>query len=306
MKTLTFYSFILLFIFTCNLSYSQTYWTGDQNKKWDSYKNWNPQIVPDANTDVIIPGGLSTYPVLNNKELSVNSSVGTYSCRSLLIESGGLLTLSANVDFLIYGDVTVEADGIIYVENLGLFSGGNLYINGGSVQNIKNTPGKGNFYFYSGSGGNMSSGSLYVFNLFYFQSGTGWNADGGTLYLGGDKSMVTIRPTDPDFYVNDLIVLNGVDAEVDPILMSGQQPLQINGDFTVETEASFTIPSQHQVNVTGNFYLKADAINNKASFIDDNNLAVSGETFVEKYYSDNRWHFISSPLSDAVSNVFLD
>ena len=93
MKTKSHYLLALLFVFSFNFVYSQTYWTGSQNKKWDNWKNWNPQVVPDETTDVIIPGSLSKYPIINNKELSVNSAVGQYKCRSLVVEAGGLLSV---------------------------------------------------------------------------------------------------------------------------------------------------------------------------------------------------------------------
>lgn len=39
-------------------------WIGATDTNWFTASNWSCGIVPDANTDVIIPGGLATYPIL--------------------------------------------------------------------------------------------------------------------------------------------------------------------------------------------------------------------------------------------------
>jgi hypothetical protein len=39
-------------------------WTGASSTNWFTASNWSCGAVPDINTDVIIPSGLATYPVL--------------------------------------------------------------------------------------------------------------------------------------------------------------------------------------------------------------------------------------------------
>ncbi len=40
-------------------------WTGASSTNWFTASNWSCGAIPDANTDVIIPGGLQRYPILN-------------------------------------------------------------------------------------------------------------------------------------------------------------------------------------------------------------------------------------------------
>lgn len=58
-------------------------WTGATDANWDTAANWDPASVPGATDAVVIPGGLSTYPVLNT-----NASV-----YSLTIAPGAALNI---------------------------------------------------------------------------------------------------------------------------------------------------------------------------------------------------------------------
>ena len=39
-------------------------WTGASNTNWFTAANWSCGSVPDINTDVMIPSGLTNYPIL--------------------------------------------------------------------------------------------------------------------------------------------------------------------------------------------------------------------------------------------------
>lgn len=74
----------LLFISNHNLVGQTTWtatWTGKTNFYWTNPENWNPQTVPNANTDVIIPAGLTTYPVC----------LTGCTCRNIYIAAGARL-----------------------------------------------------------------------------------------------------------------------------------------------------------------------------------------------------------------------
>lgn len=81
--------------------------------------------------------------------------------------------------------------------------------------------------------------------------------------------------------------------------------LNITNDFNLKPNAQFTNSSGNILNVTNNTLLEAN-VTGKASFIDNGTIIVGGTTIMESYYTDDRWHFISSPVSNAVSNIFLD
>jgi len=64
-------------------------WTGAVDSSWFNAANWLCGTVPDANTDVVIPGGLSFYPVLN-----ANTDI-----RSILMKGTALpVIINANVN----------------------------------------------------------------------------------------------------------------------------------------------------------------------------------------------------------------
>jgi len=81
--------------------------------------------------------------------------------------------------------------------------------------------------------------------------------------------------------------------------------LNVNNDLTLKPNAYFTNTTGSALNVGGNFLLESSSTST-ASFIDDGTTNVSGSTVVEKYYTDNRWHFISSPTTATQSGAFLD
>ena len=76
-------------------------------------------------------------------------------------------------------------------------------------------------------------------------------------------------------------------------------------DLTVRPGAYFTNATGNTINIQGNLLLEGTS-SGKASYIDNGTTNVTGTTIMESYYTDNRWHFISSPVSNAVSNIFLD
>lgn len=91
-------------------------WVGGaagQTRDWNVAANWNDNVVPTAATNVLIPGGLTYYPVItdtgtcNDLQISDNATV--------TVNPGGNLTISHNL-----------ADG--------QGAGGTLIVNGGSCQ----------------------------------------------------------------------------------------------------------------------------------------------------------------------------
>jgi hypothetical protein len=65
MKKLYFFTLLIL---CCHCLPAQT-WTGATNSDWNNAANWNPAGVPTSTSNVIIPGSLSQYPVMNGKVL---------------------------------------------------------------------------------------------------------------------------------------------------------------------------------------------------------------------------------------------
>jgi hypothetical protein len=98
-------------------------WKGITNNWFTSF-NWTCNVVPSTADDVIIPSGSANYPVIANG--------ATISAKSININSGGSLTMSAGSFANIAGDFTVDGT---YADNGALvtFSGSPSTINGGSL-----------------------------------------------------------------------------------------------------------------------------------------------------------------------------
>ena len=71
-----------------------TIWNGSTDTDWLTASNWNCNVVPDQYTDVIIPGGLTNNPVLNNN--TAVRSVRVYPGVPVLIKASNNLNIIGN------------------------------------------------------------------------------------------------------------------------------------------------------------------------------------------------------------------
>lgn len=99
-------------------------------------------------------------------------------------------------------------------------------------------------------------------------------------------------------------------AEIDAIIPFGTPDnpvLATTGDtknLTVEPGGQLTVLPSNSLTVHGDLILEADD-NRSASVIDNAGITVIGETKAEFFINQNRWHFISSPVSNAISYSFF-
>jgi pimeloyl-ACP methyl ester carboxylesterase len=68
-------------------------WNGSINNAWENPANWNCNAIPDANTDVYINAGATSYPQVNNNE----------SCRKLLLQPGTSIEIKPNKTLTVTG-----------------------------------------------------------------------------------------------------------------------------------------------------------------------------------------------------------
>jgi hypothetical protein len=98
-------------------------WVGGavgQLTNWNTPANWHNNTVPSAATNVLIPGGLTYYPVLTTAAL----------CRDLEIRDGATVTVIAGGNLTINNDLlTGQGTGGTLIVN-----GGNCVINGDALQ----------------------------------------------------------------------------------------------------------------------------------------------------------------------------
>ncbi|MCX6319956.1 MAG: FG-GAP-like repeat-containing protein [Bacteroidetes bacterium] len=71
----------------------ETIWTGSNDSDWFSPLNWGCGVLPNENTDVIIPGNLSNYPVINVP----------VTCRSLYLHPNANISVGMGVNVTIKG-----------------------------------------------------------------------------------------------------------------------------------------------------------------------------------------------------------
>lgn len=79
--------------------------------------------------------------------------------------------------------------------------------------------------------------------------------------------------------------------------------LSVGNDLTIEPGARLTNPTSNNIAVGGNLSLFGNS-SGMASLVDNGMITVSGTSFQQKYYTDNRWHNVSSSLSNVLSGIF--
>ncbi len=100
-------------------TYALLTWTGATNNSWETASNWSPAIAPTSIADIMVPD-VSTDPIIT----------GTSSeCKSLTIQSGGVITIDVGKTLAVSGTLTNSAGTTGLVVN----SGGSLINNSPSV-----------------------------------------------------------------------------------------------------------------------------------------------------------------------------
>lgn len=276
-------------------------WDGESDTEWSNPLNWDGDVVPGVTDPVIIPGGVLQYPNFTGT-LYVGAlvSLGPNVCQSLIIENGASITIDWGGQINMFGNVNVNSGGSLNCKVLTVSSGGALYINGGTVTALNEC-----VFWNSGL---MSSGSLFTGKL-EFKSSSNWKATGGTIYClsGQDTEIISNSPVST---LNSLVVESGGTARLSG---NSEQALFLTGDLVVEPNAEFTLEEPvsgsniSKITISEDLILEGN-ISGKASFIDENSSTILtyGTTAVESYYAEDRWHFISSPVTSAVSGIFLD
>ena len=91
----------------------------------------------------------------------------------------------------------------------------------------------------------------------------------------------------PDHFVFEKLTI-GKNSQVE--LMPGKN-MTLYGDMDVQVMGELTLRSDNS---------------GTSSFIDNGTITNIGNINVERYFTGNAWHFISPPISDALSELFLD
>ena len=136
----------LSFIFTLTVSADIVTWQGTTNSDWDTGSNWDVGSEPSLSDDVVIPSGLTNYPLITSTGNIVQSVDIKSGAASLSIAIAGELTLQDATGTGLVSEGNLTIDGTLNIINAtfsGLSNIGEITING--MLNISNTQGFSGF-----------------------------------------------------------------------------------------------------------------------------------------------------------------
>lgn len=196
-------------------------WNGSVSDSWVTSANWTPNAVPNANTQVIIPGGRPNYPVLApNVEL-----------RTLTIEAGATVTSPADVQLTINGDTGAWINNGTF--NPGTGTSAVIFTN--TYDDPSTTLDDANDVTIAGTTtfNNITVGALAtlrpVTNNYMSIAGTFTKT--GSFIVGSVQNSVAYTGTN-----QTIVVPNGVTTAYDNLIINGTgtifpSALNVNGDF---------------------------------------------------------------------------
>ncbi|MDD2994729.1 MAG: T9SS type A sorting domain-containing protein [Paludibacter sp.] len=210
-------------------------WFGGTNTDWHTASNWCNNSVPSSSVDVLIPAGISNYPVISQNA----------SAKNLEIESGANLTLNDNYTLSVYGNIY----------NQGTFDIGaaTVAILGSSQQTIS-----GNNTFYNltinNNAGVIAANDLTIDNNINLLSANANSTTGAlkvnsgyTLYLNHDAKVtgngdITGTITrEHTFHVNESYTFTNEKSYIRFNTKSGQTlPSRISLNLSIGTAPTWT------------------------------------------------------------------
>jgi len=265
---------VIFFLFNLPLllSAANKTWSGATSTAWGVATNWVGNSLPGNGDNVLIPGGITNYPVVtantNFKILTINSSgtggrvtlnSGTLNASQVFVNAGGLLTMNAGSMTISGIEVTgvfnmlggnVESSDALVVNNGGVVnqSGGLIFMNANAVANPND-----NLILNAGGIYNQTGGTVFfkdilpgtgVFNQtgasaivkvnrhWKFGAGSVFNSTAGTIQFAGSG-------TQSDFSVGTRQFTNVIiDAGVNPgFSVTPGSTILISGNFTNNNNA---------------------------------------------------------------------
>jgi hypothetical protein len=123
-KLLNLFSVITLSLFSGNLIGQTNTWDGSSSTSWNTAANWSLGTVPVATDDVVIPGGLTNYPVISGiTALTAN----------LTINVGGTFTIDPDGALTVDGDLNIVDFNDLLTINSNASNSGSLIVTGSSI-----------------------------------------------------------------------------------------------------------------------------------------------------------------------------
>ncbi len=215
---------LLLFFFSFTLStFAATKtWDGSESSDWNTKANWVGNKVPGPKDKVIIPTGLSNYPIIGSgdditaKEITINSG------GSLQIDDGSLDILKIK-----NSGTFIQNGGAVSAKDMELKRGGTLTLTGGALTVSKSLKIDGGTF--NQSGGNVSAKDMEV------------KGSGTSTVSNGDLSITGKLKVDGGTFDQDGGTVTTKDLEIKNNGNYDQSAGEINisHDFKVPTDNTF-------------------------------------------------------------------
>ncbi|MCD4737302.1 MAG: T9SS type A sorting domain-containing protein, partial [Bacteroidales bacterium] len=250
----------------------------------------------------------------------INSTYpGAAECLDLTLEAGaqmsvgddlwvyGLFVLNDNAVFTVFDNVEVRTGGDITIESGATLVPGDQYdqddgeltMNGGTIVNTNNTS-SADFYFDGGIL-NLNGGTFEWCERFEVESVATLTINGSDIELigwgtGDDCDIYCYQ----DFAANSLLIRADVNCDINT---TSTGIFSIANDVTLQPLATLDIYTPGNLTVNGTMYVQCDATGS-ASLIDNGGLTLVNPYEVLRYYPDNTWHLISSPITDGLAGLY--
>lgn len=249
----------ILFCLVNNINSLAQTWTGASNTDWNTASNWSGNFVPTSLTAVIIPGGLSKYPLISTGPDATAASITISSGASLTMSGTINLLLSAGASFINNSGISsgfdaTASNGIVTFNGTGVINGStstiftNISINGNST--LSKTPTiNGNFTIYSGI---VSASPVYTNTSTLIYNITGTYITGNEWNSGGPGTII------PGVSIPQNVT---VQSGIVTIPNSGGSNRGIAGNITISTGATLQMTSGSR-----DFYIAGNWINNGGTF----------------------------------------
>jgi hypothetical protein len=160
--------------------------------------------------------------------------------------------------------------------------------------------------------GNVLLGAGTTFNgsTFTHNVAGNWTNSGGTFTPG--SSTIIFNGTSPQTITGATTFNNLTASGTANVTLGGGALYTASGALQVNNTAKLTVPPTGRLTVGGTttlsttdcLVLKSDATGT-GSFIDNGTFSGAGTARMERYLTTNAWHYISSPISNAIAAVFF-
>ncbi len=248
-------------------------WTGAVSTSWEDTENWSPSLsyYPDYETyAVIIPDGLSRYPVLTASYTIKNLTVGTSTATS----HDASITLGAD------NLILAESDGLTNYSDLIFTSTGRI---ADSLGNLLIDSSQGRVIYKSGSGSITAYDDGY-YNL-KIESGS-WNNSESINVAGTFTNTAT-------FTLNEELTVDGAFTNQGTLTIESGAPLTVKGDLVnsgsiSQSDAVYCKGACENVTDTGSWTFSASAY---IYFDADNSITFKSSS------TSNRYNFDTSAAS---------